>query len=160
MKRNILLILIALLPMVASAYDVEIDEIDGICYNFSENKAEVTSGGAKYSGDVVIPSSVTYNGTTYTVTSIGEEAFVDCEALTSVTIPEGVTNIAKDAFQNCFSLTDVYCFAKDIPETMSDPIVGTFKDTPIEKATLHVPAASVGKYKATSPWSRFGKIVA
>lgn len=62
--------------MVASAYDAYIDDI---YYNFSSgNKATVTYkslGNKSYSGAVVIPSSVTYNGTTYSVTSIGNVTY-------------------------------------------------------------------------------------
>ena len=99
MKRNILLLLVTLLPILANAYDVEIDEI---CYNFSGNKAEVTyknydsslySYYSDYSGNVVIPESITYNEKTYSVTSIGEYAFRDCSSLTSIIIPESVTTL-------------------------------------------------------------------
>ena len=51
-----------------------------------------------YTGNVVIPSSVTIDGFSYTVTSIGNSAFSDCSGLTSVTIPESVTSIGNYAF--------------------------------------------------------------
>ncbi len=56
---------------------------------------------------VTIPSTVTYNGTTYNVTSIGENAFRYCTGLTSVTIPNSVTSIGWYAFLDCTSLTSV-----------------------------------------------------
>ena len=56
---------------------------------------------------VVIPETVTYQGTTYSVTSIGATAFAYCSSLTSVTIPNSVTSIGNYAFQNCSSLTSV-----------------------------------------------------
>ena len=55
-----------------------------------------------------IPETVTYNSTTYSVTSIGSYAFQDCSSsLTSVTIGNSVTSIGFGAFRNCFSLTSV-----------------------------------------------------
>ena len=59
------------------------------------------------SGDVVIPSSVEYNGTTYSVTSIGDSAFNACSGLTSASIPNGVTSIGENAFNGCRGLTSV-----------------------------------------------------
>ena len=60
-----------------------------------------------YSGSVVIPPTVTYRGTTYSVTSIGECAFRNCRGLTSVTIPNSVTSIGRSAFSGCSGLTDL-----------------------------------------------------
>lgn len=59
------------------------------------------------SGDLIIPSTITYNFCTYTVTEINHDAFRDCETLTSVTIPNTVTKIGDRAFQNCSLLTSV-----------------------------------------------------
>ena len=84
-------------------------EIDGIAYNLNETEltAEVTSKSPEYSGEVIIPSSVTYNGTTYSVTSIGDYAFYGCDKTTSVTIGNSVTNIGEDAFSFCSGLTSI-----------------------------------------------------
>ena len=83
-------------------------KVDGIYYNFSGTQATVTylyqintSNSQAYTGDVVIPSSVTYNGTTYSVTSIESSAFYLCSSLTSVTIPNSVTSIGSSAFKDC-----------------------------------------------------------
>ena len=102
MKRNLLFLLVALLPMVASAYDAE---IDGIFYNFSGDEAEVANGW--YYETIVIPESVTYNGTTYAVTSIGKDAFRACVYLTSVIIPNSVTSIGDGAFYDCRALPSI-----------------------------------------------------
>ena len=57
-------------------------------------------------GDLIIPSTVTYNGKTYTVTSIGTQAFTNCPML-SVTIPSSVKKISMGAFSGCTMLTNV-----------------------------------------------------
>ena len=99
MKKHLLFIFAALLPLLASAQTKV--EIDGIWYNLiSKGKAaEVTSGA--YSGSITIPATVTHEGVDYSVTSIGERAFSGCYNLTAITIPESVTSIGNYAFSFC-----------------------------------------------------------
>ena len=73
-----------------------------------EEPYTVEVGGAESSiTTVIIPETVTYEGTTYSVTSIGEWAFSNCDALTSVTIGNSVTSIGSSAFSNCTALTSI-----------------------------------------------------
>ena len=90
------------------------------------------------------------------VTSIEDFTFFRCYGLTSVTIGNSVTSIDNTAFWGCSNLLDVYCHAESVPDADSY----AFKDSPIENATLHVPATSINSYNATAPWCNFGKIVA
>ena len=98
------LILSVFFSISASAYDVK---VDGIYYDIFETSAIVTSGDNKYSGDIVIPESITYNASKYPVTSIGYEAFSGCSGLTSVTIPNSVTIIGWNSFSGCSGLTSI-----------------------------------------------------
>jgi hypothetical protein len=100
------LLLLAFLPLMASAQTL----IDGIYYNLISKmkQAEVTNvSGNYYSGDVEIPSTVTYEDVEYTVTSIKASAFLWCENLKSVTIPNTVKTIGESAFYKCTSLNSV-----------------------------------------------------
>ena len=100
--------LLSFLP--ASAYDFE---ANGIYYNVTDatnHEVEVTFKEAdvkSYSGEIDIPSTVTNEGTTYAVTSIGEWAFSDCSGLTSIVLPNSVTTIGSYAFSGCSGLTSV-----------------------------------------------------
>lgn len=94
------------------------------------------------------------------VTSIGDVAFGSCHNMTSIIIGSSVARIGANAFLYCSNLLDVYCYAENVPLTNYNSNKNAFFNSNIENATLHVPEVSVEKYKATTPWSNFGKIVA
>ena len=104
--KKILLSLLMFLPLVANSETVE---IDGIYYQLDseEKKAEVTNNPNQYTGNVIIPQTVTYNSVVYTVTSIGFCAFRNCIDLNSVTIPNSVNEILEGAFRDCINLTSI-----------------------------------------------------
>ena len=108
--KSVLTAIALMLSLSANAYDFCVDGIYYITSNSSPYEVGVTyftSAGGSYFGEIVIPSSVTYKNVTYSVKSIGYEAFDYCSGLTSVTIPNSVTSIGKKAFSNCTGLTSV-----------------------------------------------------
>ena len=113
MKKQLLLFAMILLPLVASAHDIEAQNADGVTiyYNYINDgtELEVTfrGSGSYYKGNVAIPEEVTYMNRTRKVTSIGIIAFSDCSKLTSITIPNSVTSIRESAFAHCSGLTSV-----------------------------------------------------
>ena len=106
-KQLLITVAVLLCSATASAYDFE---VDGIYYNilsFSDLTVEVTYGDNEYSGEVIIPSTVSYKSKTLTVTSIEYKAFQRCTGLTSITIGNSVTSIGSYEFYECESLTSV-----------------------------------------------------
>lgn len=123
MQKVLLTLFMALLSIASWAYDAN---VDGIYYNLDAESqtAQVTKSGqysSSYSGDIVIPSSIEYNETIYTVTSIGEGAFFNSSKLLSVTIPQTVTSIGDRAFTYCSNMVAI-----DIPNSVTSIGVAAF----------------------------------
>ena len=114
MKKITLLLLALIMITNASAYDFM---VDGLCYNYNEDGNSVmltydtsSEWGTHYAnltGSLDISGTVSYNGATYSVTSIDDYAFWGCLGLTSVNIPNSVTSIGTGAFYVCSNLTSV-----------------------------------------------------
>lgn len=97
----------AYMSVGAFAYSAK---IDGIYYNLSGKNATVTyrdQNYNSYSGEVVIPATVEYDGTEYAVTSIGYRAFYKCFSLTTIALPNSITSIGSDAFSECSLLNTI-----------------------------------------------------
>ena len=118
MKTKHLLFALLFVATASSAFAYDFSAVapsgQTLYYNIVSGHAELTSqntSSPRYStyptGSLVIPSSVTYSGTTYSVTSIGDDAFLSCRGLISVTIPNSVTSIGNSAFSGCSGLTSV-----------------------------------------------------
>ena len=108
--KSILLAVALMAPLPANAKWGNGEPINGLYYWFDDDNltAEVRNAyGDSYSGDITIPESVTYYGTTYCVTSIEEQAFYNCKDLSSITIPSSITSVGEYAFANCIGLTSV-----------------------------------------------------
>ena len=143
----IAMILCVVFPSLAHDF-----EVDGIYYNYLDKTAKTvavtykgnsySSYANEYSGSVSIPSSVKYSGTTYSVTSIGEDAFYNCTGLTSVRIPNSVTSIDNSAFYWCDGLTSV-----TIPNSVTSIGSYAFEGcTGLTSVTIPNSVTSIGDY--------------
>ena len=176
MKNYFLLLTLLCLSLSARAHDAE---VDGIFYNLdtANRTATVTYKGDnynsysnEYSGDVVIPETVTYKGITYSVTSLGNGCFYycssltsitipnsvmslsyccfyDCSNLTAITIPNSVTSLGGRCFSGCSSLTSIYMLRSTPPSTESN----IFGNTPLE--TVYVVDEDAKKAYQANPTS-------
>lgn len=135
-----------LCSITTSAADFSVDGIHYNIYNYIDLKVEVTYKGYDgYSGvsTITIPSTVVYNGVTYSVTTIGQSAFSSCTDLTSITIPESVTRILPSAFFHCYNLTSIICEGVTPPDLDCNLIA----DGVDESVRIYVPESSLNAYQ-------------
>ncbi len=154
-RQNIIIIVLTMLfsmvDISVSAHVIEAPNGDGktIYYDWAnDNQTELAvsfegryyeSYSDRYSGDVVIPERVNYNGTTYPVTSIADHAMFNCPNLTSVTIPNSVTSIGAYAFYVCSGLTSI-----DIPNSVTSIGECALYGTGATSVTIGNSLASIG----------------
>ena len=126
MKKFLILMALLWAAIPAWSYDFSAVAPSGqtLYYAFGGNGGgvRVVRGPVIPLGGLVIPSSVTYLGSVYPVTEIGDTAFLDCSGLTSVTIGNSVTSIGEDAFFYCIGLTSV-----TIPNSVTSISYGAFQ---------------------------------
>ena len=113
MKRTFLiLILIATTNWALIATEIE---VNGLYFNVYPNTAKVIHPPGylykDYTGNIIIPETITYNGLTYTVDSIADYSFCPTAGnptgITSVTMPNTITNMGVAVFRECSLLTSV-----------------------------------------------------
>lgn len=107
----IAMVAVVISTLSANAYDFK---VGNLCYNkVNESTVYVTyeqEQNPRYTdlpANLTIPATVTYQGVTYTVASIGHYAFRYCEGLTKVVISNGIQSIGEDAFMDCTGLTSI-----------------------------------------------------
>lgn len=172
-----LLVMAMTVPHSVSAYDFSAVAPSGQTLHYVIDGSNVTVYGSYYSsGDLIIPSSVTYSGTTYSVTSIGEYAFDGCSSLSSVTIPHSVTSIGSHAFDHCSGLTaltipssvisignnafadctgidTIYMLPENPPTIGSETFYAIPTNTPVK-----VSCGTTGDYNEAAYWNVFTRV--
>lgn len=110
MNKNFTKLITALMFAVVghgAAMASSIEVIDGLKFLLVTETGEATLMANDYSGDVVIPSTVNFDGNTYSVVALEDECFKNCKNLTSVDIPSSIKAIGVNCFYRCYSLTSV-----------------------------------------------------
>ncbi len=101
LKKLVLVLVMLVVSVAARAADFI---VGGIAYEVRSDEdltCAVVSHPDQYSGDVVIPASVTYNDQTYAVVEIADNCFESNSEVTSVTIPNSVTSLGISCFSSC-----------------------------------------------------------
>ena len=136
-----LVAMLLLIPATALGYDLE---ADGIYYNLVDGHAVVTNNGQAdcYSGDIVIPATVTHDGITYPVTEVGHSAFKNCTGLTHAVLPASIITIGPRVFESCTSLASMI-----IPDSVTTMGANVFdKCYAIDSIVIGDRVTSLGDY--------------
>lgn len=144
--------MVTMLPVSAlTAFAVDYPVVNNLKYNFNAAKGTAVVMGIgpdfKNTDDIVIPSTVEYNGTTYDVTEIGNSAFLNHSELTGNIVFEensNVTTIGGAAFSGCSGLTgDV-----NLPDSITIINVRAFTNCSGLNGTLTIPneVKTIGSY--------------
>ncbi len=134
MKKIIFLFVVMLLCVSNEAHALKFFEVGGLCYIYNSGtnvmltcySTDTAENAAKYVGDIVVPSTVEYDGNIYNVTIIDANAFAGCTGLTDVVLGDNVQEIGTNAFLNCTGLTQI-----TIPENVAKIASNAFGKTGI-----------------------------
>ena len=140
MKGCFFFLFALLCSFVARAEDVE---VDGICYHLiSDGIAEVTTGSSQCTGAVEIPATFTYEDVVYQVQGIGNNAFKNCSALTSIALPDRLMTIGTYAFAGCKALSSVV-----LPDGLTKILAYAFSNcTSLKKVQIPNHVETLGAY--------------
>ena len=135
MKKLFLSTLLLALPLLASAYDISVENADGVTiyYNYIKDGTELEVAGVQRVAVVNIPEEVTYMSITRRVTAIGNKAFKEHPVLKTVVIPNSVTCIGANAFYGCTRLTSA-----NISNTVTSIEYRAFYDCP-QLSSVNIP---------------------
>ena len=149
-KKNDMRKIFLVLALLMTAFTAISQKFSAVCesgqtlyYNIIDEENHYVElrreGYQLFSGDIIIPGEVTYNGTVYTVKGIGSRAYYDCEGLTSVVIPNTITYIGESAFNCCLNLTSV-----NIPESVENIGPLAFSSTKINEIYIPRSVKNIG----------------
>ena len=190
-KLFVTIICASVISVSAFAYDCQ---VDGIYYNLNDDSFSATVtykdhvyNSDAYSGDVVIPSTISYNGKTYQVNVINVDAFANCRDLTSIVIGDnvwlirssafyectGLTSVTfgsatayiePTAFYHCTSLTSIICKSENPPFLDNDfwdgdDQITVFEGLNTNNVILQVPCGASSNYQNDNGWSTFTNII-
>ena len=158
MKRCISLLALVIVSLSVNAQFSDF-ESGGIYYTIVSPTSVSVYGSnrIKYSGNVIVPEYVNYNGKDYRVARIGQRSFENNTGLTSITLGSLVEFIGISAFIGCSSLNTVTSMNPIPPQLATSNDKSPFEE--LEYKTLYVPKGCKSAYLNEKLWKSFGKIL-
>ena len=151
MRKKLFTLLLAIGASIGIVNAVDVTQ-NGINYSLYETGyysieryavVQPPQSGNKYSGDIVIASSISYGGNYYTTTGIWHKAFQNCKDITSVNLPNTIKNIYDQAFDGCTGITSI-----DIPSSVTYIGYNAFNNVP----NINFTGNASGSMGQSSPW--------
>ena len=143
MRRIIFTLLI--LPTVLTSAAQKSFGVDGVTYVTTSSSTVSATGGVPTLTSLVIPETVTFEGKSYTVTKIGDNAFIDCP-LTEVTLPSTLLSFGMEPFNGSNGLI-ITSHAVQAPTGIYG--IASYRD----KCTLRIPAIAFDNYYSSRGWN-------
>lgn len=134
--------------VAVTAYESTADDGDLVYIPVGSNRRSKAPA-ASY--DVEVPETVNYDGTTYSVTAIADNAFMGLYLMQSISLPATLQSVGKTAFCDCTGLKEIVCFASTPPHAASN----AFYRVDTSNCTLQVPAGLVTAYQTAEVWREF-----
>lgn len=140
MKKSTLFAGCVVLALSGTPAFAESFTVDGINYELEDGIVSVGYN-SEFEGDLVVPAHVSFEGTEYPVTAIGDWAFDYCQGITSISLPETINRIGMQAFADCPGLSSVV-----IPDNVTALGDYAFGWSGMEEVTLPNNLTDVGQY--------------
>lgn len=147
--KKVLLVCSLLAAVTASAQTFSVDGINYKVLDADAHTVSVEKKTPSYTGEIVIPATVSNDNVDYTVTAITQSAtasttdgaFANCSGVTSITLPATITSLGNYSFNSCSGLTSL-----TVPESVTTFGDGVFQNcTGLVELTLPARAEKMGK---------------
>ncbi len=167
MKRIALFLALAMTAMCATAQTFIVANGDGVEIKYTvtaDNAVKVVAN--EYTGRVVIPQTVAYQGTTYEVNEVGFGAFQNCSALTYLQLPATIARIGNTAFKGAYHLDTLMLlcpvppisqYGEEYNPAVFSALFGSIASSRTDDITVCVPSGHLADYRR-SAWAAIEKL--
>ena len=126
-----------------------IAEINGLKYVLNTETLEAKLSANNYSDtEFAVPSTVEYEGKTYTVTTLNGSCFYNCTNIEKITLPSTITTISSFCFYNCSNLKSLILTSTTPPTCKGDIGINS-------NVNIGVPSELISTYESDDYWKQY-----